>query len=200
MIYTKEENIHDKEGMNYSSWQNSKDDIHQQHHQQPQQQQQHQNQQRNQHVQNLAFRAGQQQQQQTVNDKSSILDTNSPIDASNTDPALTSTISSSTSSSTSTKYNPKPISVTKRAEQNRNAQRAFRQRREKYMQDLELKVQELEEMKLKYQNLSNENIQLKDYVMILQRKIIELTQDKDNDHSSQQKQHHDTISNPFIPK
>ncbi|KAI5951505.1 kapC [Candida jiufengensis] len=168
--------------MNYTNWQTNKDDLHQQqqqlHHQQQQQQQQQQ-----QHVQNLSFRN---QPQQSLNDKSSMLDTTSPIDTSNTDPALTSTASSGSIQ--------KPISQTKRAEQNRNAQRAFRQRRDKYMQDLELKVQELDEMKAKYQNLNNENVQLKDYVMILQRKIIELTQGKEMDHQ------HDNLSNPFGPK
>lgn len=63
------------------------------------------------------------------------------------------------------------------------------------MQDLEAKSQELEELKSKFKNLNNENVQLKDYVMILQRKIIELTQGKDMDHS-----HDGSISNPFGTK
>ncbi|EDK43102.1 predicted protein [Lodderomyces elongisporus NRRL YB-4239] len=114
------------------------------------------------------------------------------IDASNTDPALSTTPSATAAVH---KYNLKQISQTKRAEQNRNAQRAFRQRKEKYVQDLEAKSQELEELKSKFKNLNNENVQLKDYVMILQRKIIELTQGKDMDHS-----HDGSISNPFGTK
>ncbi|KAI5954036.1 kapC [Candida margitis] len=164
--------------MNYANWQSKNEDIHQQH---QQQQQQH-------HVSsNLAFRS---QDSISMSDKSPIMDSSSSIDASTTDPALSRTSSNS-------KYNPKHISsFTKRAEQNRNAQRAFRQRREKYVQDLEKKVQEMDELKARNENLNNENVQLKDYVMILQRKIIELTQGKD---LGQQHQDH-TISDPFNSK
>lgn len=123
-----------------------------------------------------------------MNDKSPIMDASSGIETTTTDPELSRT-------SSNLKYNPKQISsFTKRAEQNRNAQRAFRQRREKYVQDLEKKVQEMDELKAKNENLNNENVQLKDYVMILQRKIIELTQGKDLGH------HDHSLSDPFSTK
>lgn len=161
--------------MNYANWQTKNDDIHQHHLLQQN------------HVQNsLAFRS---LESIAVNEKSPIMDTSSSIDASSaTDPGLSR-------ASSNLKYNPKQISsFTKRAEQNRNAQRAFRQRREKYIQDLEKRVQEIDELKAKNENLNNENVQLKDYVMILQRKIIELTQGKDLGH------HDHSLSDPFNTK
>ncbi|CCG21466.1 Cap4 transcriptional regulator with bZip domain [Candida orthopsilosis Co 90-125] len=158
--------------MNYANWQTKNEDIHQHH-----QSQQHHN--------NLTFRSS---ESISVNDKSPIMDASSGIETTTTDPELSRTSSNS-------KYNPKQISsFTKRAEQNRNAQRAFRQRREKYVQDLEKKVQEMDELKAKNENLNNENVQLKDYVMILQRKIIELTQGKDLGH------HDHSLSDPFSTK
>ncbi|KAI5957663.1 kapC [Candida theae] len=154
------------------------EDLHQHHHQQQQQQQQHQN--------TLAFRSS---ESISVNEKSPIIETSSSIDGATTDPELSR-------ESNNSKYNPKQISsFTKRAEQNRNAQRAFRQRRGKYVQDLEKKVQEIDELKVKIENLNNENVQLKDYVMVLQRKVIELTQGKDLVQS-----HHDSLSDPFSSK
>lgn len=158
--------------MNYANWQTKNEDIHQHH-----QLQQHHN--------NLTFRS---LESISVNDKSPIMDASSGIETTTTDPELSRT-------SSNLKYNPKQISsFTKRAEQNRNAQRAFRQRREKYVQDLEKKVQEMDELKAKNENLNNENVQLKDYVMILQRKIIELTQGKDLGH------HDHSLSDPFSTK
>ncbi|KAG5417179.1 kapC [Candida metapsilosis] len=160
--------------MNYANWQPKSEDLHQHHHHQQQQQHHHHN--------NLDFRSS---ESISVNDKSPIMDSSSTLEAATTDPELAR-------ASANSKYNPKKISsFTRRAEQNRNAQRAFRQRREKYVQDLEKKVQEIEELKAKNENLNNENVQLKDYVMILQRKIIELTQGKDMGHS---------LSDPFSSK
>ncbi|CAI5756574.1 unnamed protein product [Candida verbasci] len=78
------------------------------------------------------------------------------------------------------KYNHRPISTTKRAQQNRSAQRAFRQRKEKYIQDLEIKARECEELKQQLEELRIENTQLRDYTLALQSKLISVNSTGNN--------------------
>ncbi|KAK9451578.1 uncharacterized protein V1518DRAFT_408928 [Limtongia smithiae] len=65
------------------------------------------------------------------------------------------------------------LSTSKRAAQNRAAQRAFRQRKECYIKDLEAKVDELKASKATIDSLRQENLQLRDYILALQSRIIE---------------------------
>ncbi|KAH3680284.1 hypothetical protein WICPIJ_008342 [Wickerhamomyces pijperi] len=69
------------------------------------------------------------------------------------------------------------LSGTKRAEQNRQAQRAFRQRKDIYIKDLEKKVSKIEELQASIQSLKNENLELRNYSFTLQAKLIELHPD-----------------------
>lgn len=69
----------------------------------------------------------------------------------------------------------RPVSTTKRAAQNRNAQRAFRQRKEKYIKDLEAKAAETDHLKQTIEELRAENLQLRDYTLALQSRVIELS-------------------------
>jgi hypothetical protein len=69
----------------------------------------------------------------------------------------------------------RPVSTTKRAAQNRNAQRAFRQRKEKYIKDLETKAAETDHLKQTIDELRAENLQLRDYTLALQSRVIELS-------------------------
>lgn len=71
--------------------------------------------------------------------------------------------------------NYRPVSTTKRAKQNRNAQRAFRQRKEKYIKELELKAQESDQLRQTIEELKLENQQLRDYTLALQSKLIEIS-------------------------
>lgn len=74
------------------------------------------------------------------------------------------------------------VSTTKRAVQNRNAQRAFRQRREKYVKELEARVAEMLELHKKVEDLQRENRELRDYTMALQSELLKLTHNMNNDH------------------
>ncbi|KAI8140907.1 hypothetical protein BJV82DRAFT_690445 [Fennellomyces sp. T-0311] len=63
----------------------------------------------------------------------------------------------------------------KRAAQNRAAQRAFRQRRDRYVKDLEKKSKEMENWPEEMEQLRTENNQLRSTVASLERRIAELT-------------------------
>lgn len=65
------------------------------------------------------------------------------------------------------------LNTSKRAQQNRQAQRAFRQRKEMYIKDLEAKVNELTATKETIESLRQENLQLRDYILALQSRLIE---------------------------
>lgn len=67
------------------------------------------------------------------------------------------------------------LSSTKRAAQNRNAQKAFRQRREKYIKELEATASEVAELHKTIEELRQENLQLRDYTLALQSRLIELS-------------------------
>ncbi|KAI9017994.1 hypothetical protein CLU79DRAFT_311417 [Phycomyces nitens] len=55
----------------------------------------------------------------------------------------------------------RPHSETKRIQQNRAAQRAFRQRKEQYVRDLESKVRDVNKWKNRVEQLERENMQLR---------------------------------------
>ncbi|CAR23149.1 bZIP transcription factor [Lachancea thermotolerans CBS 6340] len=65
----------------------------------------------------------------------------------------------------------KPLRNTKRAAQNRNAQKAFRQRRERYIKDLEVKAKEYDRMDAQTAALVQENESLKRYVLELEQRL-----------------------------
>ncbi|USW55480.1 Putative basic-leucine zipper domain-containing protein [Septoria linicola] len=65
------------------------------------------------------------------------------------------------------------LSTSKRAAQNRAAQRAFRQRKEGYIKKLEEQVKDFQSMEHNYKALQNENYQLREYILSLQSKLLE---------------------------
>ncbi|OBT43726.1 hypothetical protein VE00_05593 [Pseudogymnoascus sp. WSF 3629] len=65
------------------------------------------------------------------------------------------------------------LSQSKRAAQNRAAQRAFRQRKEGYIKKLEEQVRELHTLEDNYKVIQNENYSLRDYILQLQRRLLE---------------------------
>ncbi|KAI9476419.1 MAG: hypothetical protein EXX96DRAFT_577139 [Benjaminiella poitrasii] len=67
--------------------------------------------------------------------------------------------------------NKPPMIPSKRAAQNRAAQRAFRQRKERHLKDLEEKVKLMDEWKVEIEQLRQENKELKENMMILERKM-----------------------------
>ncbi|PSN71855.1 hypothetical protein BS50DRAFT_237198 [Corynespora cassiicola Philippines] len=66
------------------------------------------------------------------------------------------------------------LSTSKRAAQNRAAQRAFRQRKEEYIKQLKDQVKEFEQLCELYKTLQTENYQLRDYIINLQSRLIEI--------------------------
>lgn len=67
----------------------------------------------------------------------------------------------------------KPVSATRRAAQNRSAQKAFRKRKERYIKDLEAQVAEVPQLKRIIEDLKTENMKLRDYTIFLQGKLID---------------------------
>lgn len=65
------------------------------------------------------------------------------------------------------------LSTTKRAAQNRAAQRAFRQRKEAYITKLEKQVQDYRAMEDDYKALQHENYSLREHIVLLQNRILE---------------------------
>ncbi|KAI5295166.1 hypothetical protein KEM52_002180 [Ascosphaera acerosa] len=72
------------------------------------------------------------------------------------------------------RYNKRELSTSKRAEQNRAAQRAFRQRKETYIRSLERQVEGSKAIVESYEALRNENMQLRDYIIQLQSRMLDL--------------------------
>ncbi|EON65335.1 hypothetical protein W97_04573 [Coniosporium apollinis CBS 100218] len=66
------------------------------------------------------------------------------------------------------------LSSSKRAAQNRAAQRAFRQRKEEYIQKLKDQVKDYDAIAADYKTLREENYALRDYVISLQGRLLEL--------------------------
>ncbi|UKZ60101.1 uncharacterized protein TrAtP1_001387 [Trichoderma atroviride] len=65
------------------------------------------------------------------------------------------------------------LSQSKRAAQNRAAQRAFRQRKEGYIKKLEQQVRELAELEHSYKSMQSENYALREYVIHLQSRLLD---------------------------
>ncbi|KAI1352985.1 hypothetical protein F5Y01DRAFT_278371 [Xylaria sp. FL0043] len=66
------------------------------------------------------------------------------------------------------------LSQSKRAAQNRAAQRAFRQRKEHYIKKLEQQVKEFSELEHTYKAIQNDNYALREYVIQLQSRLLDL--------------------------
>ncbi|KAI1409093.1 hypothetical protein F5Y13DRAFT_193571 [Hypoxylon sp. FL1857] len=66
------------------------------------------------------------------------------------------------------------LSQSKRAAQNRAAQRAFRQRKEHYIKKLEQQVREYGEMEHSFKAIQNDNYALREYVIQLQSRLLDL--------------------------
>ncbi|TKA49305.1 hypothetical protein B0A55_13140 [Friedmanniomyces simplex] len=69
------------------------------------------------------------------------------------------------------------LSTSKRAAQNRAAQRAFRQRKEGYIKKLEEQVKEFQNTEQNYRTLQSENFQLREYILNLQSRLLESSSD-----------------------
>ncbi|OJJ88595.1 uncharacterized protein ASPGLDRAFT_42174 [Aspergillus glaucus CBS 516.65] len=70
-------------------------------------------------------------------------------------------------------FSKRPLSTSKRAAQNRAAQRAFRQRKETYIRKLEDQVKDFENMSDGIKNLQTENYQLREYIINLQSRLLD---------------------------
>jgi len=65
------------------------------------------------------------------------------------------------------------LSQSKRAAQNRAAQRAFRQRKEGYIKKLEEQVREFNSLEESFKSIQTENYSLREYIIHLQSRLIE---------------------------
>lgn len=72
-----------------------------------------------------------------------------------------------------TMYN-KPLKTSKRAAQNRTAQKAFRERRKRKMKDLEIIASQHEKCENTIEKLKQENCHLKEYVQVLESKLADI--------------------------
>ncbi|OJJ50717.1 hypothetical protein ASPZODRAFT_126645 [Penicilliopsis zonata CBS 506.65] len=70
-------------------------------------------------------------------------------------------------------YGKRPLSTSKRAAQNRAAQRAFRQRKETYIRKLEEQCKEFERINESNKALQAENYQLREYIINLQSRLLD---------------------------
>ncbi|PGH11942.1 hypothetical protein AJ80_06907 [Polytolypa hystricis UAMH7299] len=70
-------------------------------------------------------------------------------------------------------YGKRELSTSKRAAQNRAAQRAFRQRKESYIRKLEEQVKEYETFSESFKAIQAENYQLREYIISLQSRLID---------------------------
>lgn len=69
----------------------------------------------------------------------------------------------------------KIVSGTRRAAQNRNAQKAFRERRHKYVKDLEATAAEVNDLKKSVEKLEQENLLLREYTRALESRLMQLS-------------------------
>ncbi|KAK2759983.1 hypothetical protein FQN54_002719 [Arachnomyces sp. PD_36] len=70
-------------------------------------------------------------------------------------------------------YGKRELSTSKRAAQNRAAQRAFRQRKEGYIRKLEEQVKDYEMLSENFKAIQAENYQLREYIINLQSRLID---------------------------
>lgn len=68
----------------------------------------------------------------------------------------------------------RPLAQSKRAEQNRQAQKAFRARKELYIKELEQKSEILKRTEETISRLTKENEELRDYILALQSKLVDV--------------------------
>ncbi|PYH87766.1 hypothetical protein BO71DRAFT_163121 [Aspergillus ellipticus CBS 707.79] len=110
--------------------------------------------------------------------------TTSPRDQNNIDPAISGASLLSgppqtppqpepTGGESPKTYGKRPLSTSKRAAQNRAAQRAFRQRKESYIRKLEEQVKEYDHTMETLKQLQTENYQLREYVINLQSRLLD---------------------------
>ncbi|OJK01277.1 hypothetical protein ASPACDRAFT_77084 [Aspergillus aculeatus ATCC 16872] len=108
----------------------------------------------------------------------------SPRDQNNIDPAISGATMLSgppqtppqpepTSQESPKTYGKRPLSTSKRAAQNRAAQRAFRQRKESYIRKLEEQVKEFDGMSETLKALQAENYQLREHIINLQSRLLD---------------------------
>ncbi|KAJ6152282.1 BZIP transcription factor [Penicillium chrysogenum] len=108
----------------------------------------------------------------------------SPRDQPNIDPAISGAMlgapqtptqpqGSPPSDGGSKSYGKRELSTSKRAAQNRAAQRAFRQRKETYIRKLEEEVKNIDPLKDQVKSLVGENYQLREYIINLQSRLLE---------------------------
>ncbi|TQV98843.1 hypothetical protein V2A60_007459 [Cordyceps javanica] len=71
------------------------------------------------------------------------------------------------------KTNKRELSQSKRAAQNRAAQRAFRQRKEGYIKKLEQQVRDYTDMEMTLKQYQSENYALRDYIIQLQSRMLD---------------------------
>ncbi|KAK9544895.1 hypothetical protein V6Z96_006135 [Aspergillus fumigatus] len=90
-----------------------------------------------------------------------------------TGPPQTPTQPDVTGQETPKTYGKRPLSTSKRAAQNRAAQRAFRQRKEAHIRELEGKVKAYESMGEAIKALQAENYQLREYIINLQSRLLD---------------------------
>ncbi|GLA00947.1 hypothetical protein AnigIFM60653_010334 [Aspergillus niger] len=110
--------------------------------------------------------------------------TTSPRDQNNIDPAISGAAMLSgppqtppqpepTGQESPKTYGKRPLSTSKRAAQNRAAQRAFRQRKESYIRKLEEQVKEFDNTNETMKQLQAENYQLREYIINLQSRLLD---------------------------
>ncbi|CAO0796220.1 unnamed protein product [Mucor circinelloides] len=130
---------------------------HQQHPQQPHQQQPHHHQ--------------QQQRQQETLVQNAVMHSSNHQEQSASPPAQAHELDNSKNS----KGSNRAVIPSKRAAQNRAAQKAFRQRREQYIKDLEIKAKEMEDWQEEMDKLRKENGELRERVATLENQVAVLT-------------------------
>jgi len=119
---------------------------------------------------------------------------------------LTSSISSSQDLSASllaTQSRPgcRILATTKRAAQNRAAQRAFRQRKDRYIKDLEAKAKELDSVKRRLEQAEKEKEEMKSIMAELRAEVAKLKGEADDDKNRGETNSNSSssINSPFTP-
>ncbi|GLI79496.1 hypothetical protein PoHVEF18_007833 [Penicillium ochrochloron] len=115
--------------------------------------------------------------------------TASPRDQANIDPAISGAMMAaapqtptqpqqgSPDDGSAKSYGKRELSTSKRAAQNRAAQRAFRQRKETYIRKLEAENKGVEALREQFKALLHENYTLRDYILTMQGRLIEASLD-----------------------
>ncbi|KAF3401941.1 putative transcription factor kapC [Penicillium rolfsii] len=115
--------------------------------------------------------------------------TASPRDQANIDPAISGAMMAaapqtptqpqqgSPDDGTPKSYGKRELSTSKRAAQNRAAQRAFRQRKETYIRKLEAENKSVETLREQFKALLHENYTLRDYIITMQSRLIDASLD-----------------------